>query len=124
MGWGTCGRNPLTGEMMGYCYSGECTKPDCEKVINHGLSYVCGGMHGGGEWGCGRYFCADHLHSLWFENQALDDYMTGGTEYDCHDRQVCSFCYNEMVDALIENLRSDGYSIEVVDVYEELKHVD
>lgn len=61
MGWGTCGRNPVTGDMMGYCYLGVCAADECTAEIDHGLSYVCGGMHEGDGIGCGRYFCEKHL---------------------------------------------------------------
>ena len=31
----------------------------CDEVIDRGLGYICGRMHGG-EGGCGRYFCGEH----------------------------------------------------------------
>lgn len=61
MGWGYCGTNPDTGEEMGYAILGVCHAEGCDKAIDHGISYVCGGMHEGGEHGCGYYFCGDHL---------------------------------------------------------------
>lgn len=44
-----------------------CDHPACFAVIDRGLAYVCGGQPYGGEWGCGLYFCLEHLagpHSL------------------------------------------------------------
>ncbi len=61
MGWGNCGRNSETGDLMGYAHLGTCYKNGCETKIDHGLSYVCGGMHEGDGFGCGRYFCEPHL---------------------------------------------------------------
>ena len=62
MVWENCGKNPDTGGMMGYCYSGQCNHPGCKEIINHGITYVCGGMHLGGEYGCGKYYCSNHLY--------------------------------------------------------------
>lgn len=65
MGWGHCGTNPDTGEEMGYAIQGVCRAEGCDKAIDHGLSYVCGGEHEGGERGCGYYFCTAHLRIYW-----------------------------------------------------------
>lgn len=62
MAWADCGINPDTGEPMGYAHPGTCHHPGCNNIIDHGLSYVCGGMHQGGEHGCGYYFCSQHLY--------------------------------------------------------------
>jgi hypothetical protein len=61
MGWSDCGVNSKTGENMGYGWDGICHAEDCNEEIDHGLSYVCGGMHEGGTLGCGYYFCQKHL---------------------------------------------------------------
>lgn len=61
MGWSDCGVNPDTGDKMGYAHSGVCAQEGCDEKIDHGLAYVCGDMHEGGEHGCGRYFCYSHL---------------------------------------------------------------
>lgn len=60
MGWGHCGEDDR-GRPIGYAIPATCDEAGCEKAIDRGLSYVCGGMHGGGEWGCGGYFCEGHL---------------------------------------------------------------
>lgn len=65
MGWGHCGKNSLTGKEMGYAIEGVCSEKGCKEKIDHGLSYVCGGMHEGGEHGCGDYFCERHLKVHW-----------------------------------------------------------
>lgn len=52
---------------IGYGVPAFCDHPNCDKVIDRGLSYVCGGDAYGGEKGCGLYFCGSHLrgaHSL------------------------------------------------------------
>lgn len=59
MGW-AYGHNS-EGREIGYAVDAECDKKECFKVIDRGLSYVCGDMHDGGDHGCGRYFCTEHL---------------------------------------------------------------
>lgn len=64
MGWANCGVNPDTDARMGYAHSGVCDQDGCGKKIHHGLAYVCGGIHQGGDDGCGEYFCYEHLYLL------------------------------------------------------------
>ena len=64
MGWGYGGVNPKTGEEMGYNVGGVCHHDGCPEKIDHGLAHVCGGMHEGGDHGCGYYFCGAHLTIL------------------------------------------------------------
>ena len=47
---------------IGYGVPAQCDYPDCDKEIDRGLSYVCGGEPHGGEEGCGLYFCSNHLY--------------------------------------------------------------
>lgn len=63
MGWVHCGFNATHNKEMGYGVEGICSHPGCTTKIDHGLSFVCGGMHEGGEHGCGNYFCSQHLFS-------------------------------------------------------------
>ena len=46
---------------IGYGVPCKCDYPKCNKKIDRGLSYVCGGEPYGGEYGCGLYFCSEHL---------------------------------------------------------------
>jgi len=48
------------GREIGYSVPDVCNAPGCQVKIDRGLAYVCGGMHEGGDWGCGKYFCEDH----------------------------------------------------------------
>lgn len=73
MGWGDCGIDDI-GRPIGYNIEATCDFPGCKAKIDRGLSYVCGSMHLGGEHGCGRYFCSEHL-------------FLGGPE------QLCPECY-------------------------------
>jgi len=73
-----CGINPVTGDKMGQGYSGLCMHPGCYKVVDHGQSHACGGDHGGGDIGCGKYFCDDHLYLI---------------------ISVCDKCYRKMVES-------------------------
>ena len=68
MGWSNCGEDDL-GRPIGYSIEAICDFSGCEEVIDRGLSYVCGSMHGAGSvdrdgvsiYTCGRYFCTTHL---------------------------------------------------------------
>lgn len=46
---------------IGYGVPAHCDHPGCRRVIDRGLSYVCGGQPYGGDDGCGLYFCEKHL---------------------------------------------------------------
>jgi hypothetical protein len=63
MGWAHC-RNS-NGRECGYSVEATCDFPGCTEAIDRGLAFVCGGMHDGGENGCGGYFCDKHLTSGW-----------------------------------------------------------
>jgi len=45
----------------GYAVEAVCDKDGCTNKIDRGLAYLCGQTPGGDEYGCGGYFCADHL---------------------------------------------------------------
>jgi hypothetical protein len=78
MGWANCGEDSA-GRPIGYAFAATCDHPGCDKEIDRGLAYACGGMHGegclGGEddidWeasypSCEKYFCYEHLRWLNF----------------------------------------------------------
>ena len=88
MGWGDCGKNETTGDMMGYLHKGKCAQDGCKVEIDHGLDYVCGGMHEGGNYGCGRYFCLKHLTYV----NIPEEFLTGIKAYV----QVCLSCAEEL----------------------------
>lgn len=50
-----------SGREIGYGVETICDEINCETKIDCGLAYVCGDMHDGGEHGCGKYFCYEHL---------------------------------------------------------------
>ena len=60
MGW-SIGFDSNWNRDIGYGVPAVCDHPDCAKGIDRGLSYVCGGDAYGGEFGCGLYFCSEHL---------------------------------------------------------------
>jgi len=84
MGWGR-GEN-AEHRAVGYLVVAECDQDDCERQIDRGLAYVCGGMHDGGEQGCGGYFCDGHLFFL----------MDNGKESPGH--QLCPACSEQWVE--------------------------
>ena len=59
MGWGNCGTDS-NGRPLGYVFPAFCDHSGCNKKIDRGLSYACGGMHGEEEYSCEGYFCEDH----------------------------------------------------------------
>ena len=61
MGW-SIGFDPRWNRDIGYGVPAFCDHPDCSKIIDRGISFVCGGEAYGGERGCGLYFCSDHLY--------------------------------------------------------------
>jgi hypothetical protein len=63
MGWAYCGQDDF-GREIGYGIVATCDKKGCDRVIDRGLGYVCGPMHGASEGGCGRYFCGEHSGSV------------------------------------------------------------
>lgn len=63
MGWAI---GYVNGRDVGYGVPATCDHPDCKKKIDRGLSYICGGDIGGGETGCGLFFCGKHLS--WYSN--------------------------------------------------------
>lgn len=55
---------------IGYSVPAKCDLDGCEVDIDRGLAYVCGSDPYGGEHGCGKFFCADHLawYSYWTQD--------------------------------------------------------
>lgn len=60
MGW-SIGYDEKWKRDIGYGVPAVCDQPDCGESIDRGLSFVCGGEPYGGEYGCGLYFCGQHL---------------------------------------------------------------
>lgn len=60
MGWSGPMPN-AEGRPVGYAVEATCDHEGCDARIDRGLAYVCGGMHDGGELGCGLYLCSAHL---------------------------------------------------------------
>ena len=60
MSWAV-GFDPNWKRDVGYGVPAECDHPECTEQIDRGLGFVCGGQPFGGEYGCGLYFCGEHL---------------------------------------------------------------
>jgi len=60
MGW-SIGWDENWKRDIGYSIPAYCDHPKCNKDINRGIAYVCGGEPYGGDVGCGLYFCSEHL---------------------------------------------------------------
>lgn len=84
MGWGDCGTDS-NGRPIGYMFQAQCDHEGCNKLIDRGLSYACGDMHGNTEYGCEKYFCGEHRsHTVVSCN---GDYVN-----------VCDQCAKELLD--------------------------
>lgn len=82
MGWGS-GTN-AKGREVGYSVEAVCDQDGCATEIDRGLAYCCGGMHDGGEDGCGDYFCHEHL------------FVTGWEDGTTHPQgMLCQSCCDE-----------------------------
>ncbi|MBM9509960.1 hypothetical protein [Actinacidiphila acididurans] len=46
----------------GYAVETVCEESGCTEQIDRGLGCLCGQTPGGDEYGCGGYFCGQHLH--------------------------------------------------------------
>lgn len=65
MGW-SIGYDSHWKRDIGYGVMAYCDHPRCNKVIDRGMAYICGGgLYGEGldgeRDGCGLFFCQDHL---------------------------------------------------------------
>jgi hypothetical protein len=60
VGW-AIGYETRRDRYIGYSVPAPCDYPKCDKEIDRGLSFVCGSDPHGGEYGCGLYFCEDHM---------------------------------------------------------------
>lgn len=74
MSWAV-GYDTNWGRDIGYGVSALCDQPGCSEEIDRGLGYVCGGQPYGGQYGCGLFFCGQHL---------------AGSDIGCD--QVCDRC--------------------------------
>lgn len=63
---------------IGYGVPAYCDHPGCDKEIDRGLSYVCGGEPRGGDEGCGLYFCGDHMFVALRSHQLCERCFDGG----------------------------------------------
>jgi hypothetical protein len=51
------------GREAGYGVEATCDEQGCTAEIDRGLGYLCGRTPGADEYGCGGYFCGEHLYS-------------------------------------------------------------
>lgn len=64
MGW-AIGYDSAWKRDIGYGVPAMCDHPDCDQVIDRGLSYVCCDTQlYGGDNGCGLYFCSQHTNGI------------------------------------------------------------
>lgn len=46
----------------GYTVEAVCEEEGCTEQIDRGLGFLCGATPGGDEYGCGGYYCGQHLY--------------------------------------------------------------
>lgn len=83
MGWAV-GFDTNWSRDIGYGVPAWCDHPDCNEVIDRGLSYVCAGQQPyGGDNGCGLYFCETH-RGFWNDENELtcERCATGDKPFD------------------------------------------
>ena len=86
MGWANCGEDSK-GRPIGYAHRATCDHPGCDKKIDRGLAFACGGMHGDcSGYACENYFCTDHLIAVDKEAMAYDELDGGQLCFACYDR--------------------------------------
>lgn len=75
------------GREAGYAVEATCDQDGCDAEIDRG--HLCGRTPGGGEYGCGGYFCGQHL---WLPLEPGDPKDSGYLCRACLDgiRQVSS----------------------------------
>ena len=63
MGWsrGVDRSRPEGDQDIGYGVAAVCDHPGCDKKIDRGLAYACGGNYFEDVYGCNGYFCEEHL---------------------------------------------------------------
>lgn len=88
-----CGKDSQ-GRDIGYAYAAKCDHPVCDKDIDRGLSYACGGMHGSTELGCEKYFCEGHMLNTAINN---GDYV-----------ELCDYCAADLI-------RSDEWILDTIE---------
>lgn len=102
MGWAYCGKDS-DGRDIGYSIAATCDHPECNKRIDRGLSYACGGMHGEGEVSCGKYFCEDHR-----ANYVHDEHASESVCDSCAASLIASGEWAENEDGEIVRKRGAG----------------
>ena len=103
MGWSDCGDDDL-GRPIGYGHEATCDAAGCSAQIHRGLSYVCGGMHGGDGVGCGLYFCTEH--------KTVGEIENPGSLSHKRALQLCFPCYDEAVAQGVCDVEEDDLQLE------------
>lgn len=71
------------GRFIGYGVPATCDHPDCDKGIDRGLAYACGGGVLGTVENCGLFFCGEHLPYF------AEDEVGGG-------ESICERCADDL----------------------------
>ena len=76
----------------GYGVPAYCEHPDCNKEIDRGVSYACGGEPYS-EHGCDRYFCESHLYYTGFDEEGT--VCKHKEDCECELAPVCERCRDD-----------------------------
>lgn len=101
------------GREIGYSVEAVCDQAGCHKTIDRGLSYSCGGTHGGTEYSCGNYFCSDHLYCTSIEEFCIEEYEPEFFDHlrnyidwdDVESLQLCRSCIEDLECSILEERR-------------------
>lgn len=75
----------------GYGVPAYCEHPECEKEIDRGMAYACGGEPFS-EHGCDQYFCSDHRSFACVLSATQEDHDCEENEDECEVHEVCEAC--------------------------------
>lgn len=75
----------------GYGVPAVCEHPDCNKEIDRGISFACGGEPFS-EHGCDRYFCEKHREYHYWDIEE-GDWCKHEEDCECEVAEVCERCF-------------------------------
>ena len=76
----------------GYGVPAICEYPECNREIDRGISFACGGEPFS-EHGCDRYFCSEHRQCVYF-NPVTGKKCRHKRDCNCDEVELCERCAN------------------------------
>lgn len=106
MGWGS---GVVQGKEVGYLVEATCEHPDCDKKIDRGLSYACGGFAGEDEHSCAGFFCPEHLGCYFDSENEMSPPLCAkcGLRWERGEEGLTWIEEQEIFDSVVEALFTD-----------------